>query len=52
VRESEVWLRQYVIPKSDKKKLRAQLAALGIGRSNLFPDLESLAGELKDAIIP
>jgi hypothetical protein len=52
VRESEVWLRQYVIPKSDKKKIRTQLAALGIRRSNLFPDLESLAGELKDATIP
>ena len=50
-RENEVWLRRYVIPKNAKAKIRAQLSALGIRRSNLFPDLENLAGELRDAII-
>jgi hypothetical protein len=50
-RESEKWLRRYVIPKDAKKKIRAQLSALGLRRSNLFPDLENLAGELRDAII-
>lgn len=46
---SEVWLRQYVIPKNAKAKIRAQLSALGIRRSNVFPDLENLAGELRDS---
>ena len=50
--DSPKWLRQYVIPKNAKAKIRAQLSALGIRRSNLFPDLENLAGELRDAIIP
>jgi hypothetical protein len=44
------WLRQYMIPKEAKPKIRNQLSALGIRRSNLFPDLENLAGELRDAI--
>lgn len=48
---NEVWLRQYVIPKHAKAKIRAQLSALGIRRSNVFPDLENLAVELRDAII-
>jgi FRG domain len=45
---SEPWLRRYVIPREEKAKIRAQLAALGIRRSNLFPDLSSLAAELKE----
>lgn len=49
--ESPNWLRQYMIPKKAKAKIRAQLAALRIRRSNVFPDLENLAGELRDAII-
>ena len=42
------WLRQYTIPKDAKAKIRNQLTALGIRRSNLFPDLVNLAGELRD----
>ena len=45
--ESAGWLRQFVIPKDAKDKIRAQLSAFGIRRSNLFPDLASLATELK-----
>jgi hypothetical protein len=52
MQESEVWLRQYVIPRDAKARIRHQLAALGIRRSNLFPDLENLAGELRDGTIP
>lgn len=47
--ESHKWLRRYVIPKEAKTKIRAQLAELGIRRSNLFPDLANLAQELKQA---
>jgi FRG domain len=50
--ENKVWLRQYLIPKNAKAKIRAQLSALGIRRSNLFPDLENLARELRDGTIP
>lgn len=41
------WLRKYIIPKDAKAKIRKQLPALGIRRSNLFPDLDTLATELK-----
>ena len=47
--ESANWLRQFVIPKNAKPVIRAQLSALGIRRSNLFPDLASLATELKSS---
>ena len=47
--ENAGWLRQFVIPKNAKDKIRAQLSAFGIRRSNLFPDLASLATELKSA---
>jgi hypothetical protein len=45
--ESAKWLRQFIIPKDAKVKIGAQLLAFGIRRSNLFPDLASLATELK-----
>jgi hypothetical protein len=45
---SASWLRRYVIPKEAKSEIRAQLAALGIRRSNLFPDLSNLAAEVKE----
>jgi hypothetical protein len=41
--ESADWLRQFVIPKNAKARIRAQLLAFGIRRSNLFPDLANLA---------
>jgi len=44
---SHEWLPRYIIPKRSKSKIAAQLAALGIRRSNLFPDLTNLAEELK-----
>ncbi len=47
--ESANWLRQFVIPKNAKDKIYAQLSAFGIRRSNLFPDLASLATELKSS---
>jgi hypothetical protein len=47
--ESRSWLRRYVIPKEHKTKLRNQLAAMGIKRSNLFPDLAHLAEELRNS---
>jgi hypothetical protein len=45
--ESAKRLCQYIIPKDAKEKISKQLSALGIRRSNLFPDLASLATELK-----
>jgi len=48
--DSAKWLCQYIIPKDAKAKIRAQLSAFGIRRSNLFPDLANLATELKSAI--
>jgi hypothetical protein len=44
---SASWLRRYIIPKEHKRKVRAQLAAMGIKRSNLFPDLTNFAAELR-----
>ena len=44
---SATWLRRYIVPKEHKRKLRAQLAAMGIKQSNLFPDLTNLAAELR-----
>jgi hypothetical protein len=46
---SPEWLRRYIIPKDAKAKISKQLSAFGIRRSNLFPDLASLATELKSA---
>jgi len=46
--DSVIWLRQFVIPKDAKARVRAQLSALGIQRSNLFPDLASLATDTRD----
>jgi hypothetical protein len=48
--ESPQWLVQFVIPKKAKETVRAQLSALGIRRSNLFPDLASLAAELRSMV--
>ena len=45
--ESADWLRQFVIPKDAKDSIYAQLSAFGIRRSNLFPDLASLADDVK-----
>jgi hypothetical protein len=45
--ESADWLRQYTIPKEAKAKIRAQLSAFGVQLPNLFPDLGSLAADLK-----
>lgn len=44
---SPSWLRRYVVPGEHKRKIRAQLAAMGIKQSNLFPDLTNLAAELR-----
>ncbi len=44
---SASWLRRYIVPKEHKRKVRYQLAAMGIKRSNLFPDLTNLAAELR-----
>jgi FRG domain len=45
---SEAWLKQYIIPKGAKEKIKNQLAVMGIKRSNLFPDLANLAAELSE----
>jgi hypothetical protein len=45
---SASWLRRYIVPKEHKRKVQAQLAAMGIRQSNLFPDLTNLAAELRE----
>ena len=49
--QSANWLRQFVIPKDAKDNISAQLSAFGIRRSNLFPDLASLATDLKSTFL-
>ena len=44
----EEFLRKFTIPSLAKKKLRNMLNLMGIRRWTLFPDLQSLASELKD----
>ena len=45
---SERWSRRYIVPKEAKTKIRNQLAAFGIRRWNLFPDLANLATNLRE----
>jgi hypothetical protein len=45
---STKWLHKYIVPEECKQKLRSQLAAMGLRRSNLFPDLANLAAELRE----
>jgi hypothetical protein len=45
---SAKWLRKYIVPKEAKTKIRNQLAAFGIRRWNLFPDLSNLAADLRE----
>lgn len=42
----EKYLVRYVIPKNSKDKIRQNLTSLGITRSTLFPDLDSLATDI------
>jgi hypothetical protein len=42
------WSRRYIVPKEAKTKIRNQLAAFGIRRWNLFPDLANLAINLRE----
>lgn len=44
---SEPWRRAFIIPADAKAELRNLLGALGIRSKNLFPDLHTLARELK-----
>jgi hypothetical protein len=45
--ESADWLRQFMIPKEAKTKIRRQLSDFGVQLPNLFPDLGSLAADMK-----
>jgi hypothetical protein len=47
--DSDRYLRKFLIPASAKKTLPDLLKHFGIQRWNLFPDLEALAGGLKDS---
>ena len=44
------YLVKYIVPKEAKDDLREMLNAYGIRESNLFPDLEHLANEIKDMV--
>lgn len=43
----DAWLHKFVIRADDVPEFCAELSALGMRKSNLFPDLPSLASELK-----
>lgn len=45
--EVDEFLIKFLIPASSKKRIREELKYLGIRESNLFPDLEHLAQEIK-----
>jgi hypothetical protein len=47
VQPNPVWRRAFVVPRTHKRHLLDLLAALGIQRSTLFLDLETLADDLK-----
>ena len=47
IENNDKFLRKYRIPSSAKKEIVQQLKFLGIRRSNLFPDLDHLAKEIK-----
>jgi len=47
VQPNPVWRRAYVVPRTHKRHLLDLLAAIGIQRSTLFLDLETLADDLK-----
>jgi hypothetical protein len=47
--EARVFLSRIVIPAAAKRRVKDDLAMLGIRRSTLFPDLQNLAGELEMA---
>jgi hypothetical protein len=47
VQPNPVWRRAFVVPRTHKRHLLELLAALGIQRSTLFLDLETLADDLK-----
>lgn len=42
------WLRRYTVPSDAKQRLRAHVRFLGITRAYLFPDLPSLAAEIRE----
>jgi hypothetical protein len=46
--DKDQYLRKFLIPASSKPTIRQRLKDLGIQRWNLFPDLQSLAADLKD----
>ena len=46
-KDIENFLIKYLIPASSKKQIREELKYLGVRESNLFPDLEHLAQEIK-----
>lgn len=48
VRDSERYLMEFTIPPDKKEELRKQLFVLGIRESNIFPDLDHLAKEIKE----
>jgi hypothetical protein len=47
IANSKAWLRKFVVPAKAKKTVRARLSFIGLRPSTLFPDLPTLAAELK-----
>ncbi len=47
VKGASRWLRRLVIPRERCESIRESLAAVGVSRSTLFPDLDNLADDLR-----
>ncbi len=47
VKGASRWLRRLVIPRARCESIREDLAAVGVSRSTLFPDLDHLADDLR-----
>src|SRR5262249_27965424 len=49
IETSAKFLTRFTIPSASKKNVRDRLACLGLRPASVFPDLEHLAAELRDA---
>lgn len=51
VKGASRWLRRLVIPRARCESIREDLAAVGVSRSTLFPDLDNLAEDLQTQFV-
>ena len=48
---NDTYLSKWAVPAESKARVRDQLQALGVQRSSLFPDLRSLAEDVRNGVI-